>query len=109
MPGMAELLRSRTVPRVAVSPIVGGKALRGPADTMLSGLGHEPSALGVARLYHGLVTGMVIDSLDAHHQDAIRDLGIDVLVTDTIMHTISDRRRLAETVLQWSDRLRGEQ
>ena len=104
--GMRELLAGRAVPRVAVSPIVGGKALRGPADTMLQGLGHEPTALGVARLYQGLIGGMVIDRIDAHYEDAIRALGFEVLVTDTIMQTIPDRRRLAEAVLSWCEALR---
>ena len=99
--GTRELLESCTVPRVAVSPIIGGKALRGPADAMLQGLGHEPSALGVARIYQGLLTGMVIDDLDADQAEAIRALGMDVLVTNTIMRTIDDRRRLASVILDW--------
>ncbi|WP_228282651.1 CofD/YvcK family protein [Rubrobacter tropicus] len=49
---------------MAVSPIVGGKALKGPADRMLSSLGHEVSATGVAALYEGLIDGMVVDLAD---------------------------------------------
>jgi LPPG:FO 2-phospho-L-lactate transferase len=101
IPGTRELLSERQVPRVAVSPIIGGKALKGPADTMLQGLGHEPSALGVARLYQGLLSGLVIDHADEQHAAAIRELGYDVLVTDTIMRGIPDRQRLADTVLAW--------
>jgi LPPG:FO 2-phospho-L-lactate transferase len=104
--GMQELLKNCNVPRIAVSPIVGGKALRGPADTMLSALGHESSALGVARLYQGLLSGIVIDELDAEDAPAIRKLGMEVLVTGTVMRTIPDRRSLAERILQWCARLR---
>ena len=103
--GMRELLAAQPVPRVAVSPIVGGKALKGPADMMLQGLGHEVSALGVARLYRGLLTGMVIDRLDAAAEDAIRTLGFDVLVTNTVMRTVADRQRLAEEILRWCEAL----
>lgn len=99
--GMRELLRERSVPRVAVSPIVGGKALKGPADTMLQSLGHESSVVGVARLYQGLLDGLVIDQVDARHAAEIRDLGFEVLVTDTIMRDVADRERLAEHVLRW--------
>lgn len=107
LPGLRPFLTGRDVPRVAISPLVGGKALRGPADTMMTALGHESSALGVARLYQGLITGMVIDHADAAHERAIRALGMDVLVTDTIMHSLADRRRLAADVLQWCGALAG--
>jgi LPPG:FO 2-phospho-L-lactate transferase len=104
LPAMRDLLRGRDVPRVAVSPIVGGRALKGPADTMLGGMGHESSALGVARLYGDVLTGLVIDERDAHFADPIRALGLDVLVVNTVMQTVEDRQRLAEMVLGWCDR-----
>ena len=63
-PGMREALASASVPSVAVSPIVGGRALKGPADRMLASLGVEVSPVGVARMYEGLVDGMVIDGVD---------------------------------------------
>ena len=101
MPGMKQLLSGLDVPRVAVSPLVHGKALRGPADSMMTALGHDSSALGVARLYQGIVTGMVIDQVDTDLEPAIRALGMDVLVADTIMRTVDDRRRLADEILAW--------
>jgi LPPG:FO 2-phospho-L-lactate transferase len=106
LPNMQELLAARAVPRIAVSPIVGGKALRGPADTMLSALGHESSALGVARIYQGLVSGMVIDRLDQEDEAAIRALDMEVLVVDTIMRSVADRQRLAQDILAWCATLR---
>ncbi len=104
VPGMREALEqaSQRVSLVAVSPIVGGKALKGPADEMLSSLGYEASALGVAQLYAGLVRGMVIDAADAHLQADIERLGMRVLVTQTVMGGVDDRARLAREVLDFA-------
>lgn len=102
VPLMRDLLEESPAPKIAVSPIVGGKALKGPADKMLLSLGHESSALGVARLYEGLVQGFVIDAVDAPLQAAIEDLGMRVLVTGTVMHSDADRARLATEVLAFA-------
>lgn len=92
--------RARGTPAVAVSGIVGGRALKGPADRMLGSLGHEASALGVARLYAGWVDVFVIDRADAALAPAIRDLGLEVVVTDTIMTSDEARARLAGEMLE---------
>lgn len=99
LPGMREALSSSPAPKVAVSPIVGGRALKGPADKMLHSLGHEVSATGVARIYRNLVDGMVIDRADERERPVIEDLGMEVLVTDAVMHGPPDRARLANEVL----------
>lgn len=93
--------RGRGVPVVGVSGIVGGKALRGPADRMLTSLGHEPSALGVARLYAdaGLVNAFVIDRADETLSDEIRGLGLRVTVTNTIIIDTASRATLAREML----------
>ena len=91
--------RSRGVPVVAVSGIVGGVALKGPADRMLVSLGHEASALGVARQYTGIADIFVLDRLDEALEPAIRDLGMRTVVTDTIMAGDEGRARLAGEVL----------
>jgi LPPG:FO 2-phospho-L-lactate transferase len=91
--------RTRGVPVVAVSGIVGGRALKGPADRMLVSLGHEPSALGVARLYAGIADVFVLDEVDRELVAAIEDLGLRTLVTDTIMADDAGRARLAADVL----------
>jgi LPPG:FO 2-phospho-L-lactate transferase len=101
MPGMQEALVSSPAPRVAVSPIVGGRAIKGPADRMLGSLGHEVSAKGVARMYEGLVDGMVIDEVDGEQRTGIEALGMRVLATDAIMRDASDRARLAREVLEF--------
>ena len=102
---MRRRLASARAPVVAVSPIVGGKALRGPADRMLHGLGYKSSALGVARLYDGIVDGFVIDHADDAERAAIEQLGMAVCVTDTVMHDEHDRLRLAQEVLAFAGSL----
>jgi LPPG:FO 2-phospho-L-lactate transferase len=107
--GMAELLaaaRRGGTPIVAVSPIVGGKALKGPADRMLTSLGHESSALGVARIYAGLATAFVLDTVDAGLAPAIEELGLRALVTNTIMTDDAARIRLAREILAFVGELR---
>jgi len=91
--------RSRGVPVVAVSGIVGGVALKGPADRMLVSLGHESSALGVARQYTGIADVFVLDRMDEALEPQIRDLGMRTVVTDTIMAGDKGRVRLAGEVL----------
>ena len=92
--------RSRGVPVIAVSGIVGGRALKGPADRMLVSLGHESSALGVARLYAEWIDTFVIDTVDGSLVAAIEGLGLRVVVTDTIMSDDASRGRLAAEVLR---------
>jgi LPPG:FO 2-phospho-L-lactate transferase len=99
VPGMREALASSSVARVAVSPIIGGRALKGPADRMLASLGHEVSPAGVARMYEGLVDGMVIDEVDEAQRSGIEALGMRVLATSAVMHDVPDRARLAREVL----------
>ena len=101
LPGMTETLASSSAPKVAVSPIVGGRALKGPADRMLASLGHEVSATGVARMYAGLVDGMVVDRTDEDERAGIEALGMRVLVTESIMRDAEDRARLASETLEF--------
>ncbi|MCF4122115.1 2-phospho-L-lactate transferase [Antribacter sp. KLBMP9083] len=99
VPGVRDALASTRARRVAVSPIVGGQAIKGPAAQILESLGHEVSALGVARLYTGLVDVLCLDRVDSLLAPAIADLGLDVLVTDTIMGGAEGRERLARELL----------
>lgn len=105
VPGLRDRIAAHPAPKVAVSPIVGGKALRGPADRMLESLGHEVSAYGVAALYHGLVDGMVVDELDAELAPRIEELGMRVLVAPTVMVSVDDRAGLAARVLDFCERI----
>jgi LPPG:FO 2-phospho-L-lactate transferase len=105
--GMRDLVISSRAPRVAVSPIIGGKALKGPADRMLATMGHEVSAYGVAEWYGDLLDGMVIDEQDAPQAARIEALGMRALVTNTVMASAADRVRLARDVLQFASTLRS--
>ncbi len=93
-------LAERRAPCVAVSPIVGGAALRGPASDMLAALGHDASPYGVAALYTGLVDVMVIDDVDSERAPDIRNEGIDTVVTDTVMRDSAAQQQLARVALQ---------
>jgi LPPG:FO 2-phospho-L-lactate transferase len=105
VPGMRDLLRRPGAPIVAVSPIVAGQALRGPAAAMLRTLGHEPSALGVARLYSGCVHGFVLDEADRALAPQVEALGLRALVAPTVMSSPDDRRRLAVATLAFAQEL----
>lgn len=105
--GLADALAARRAPLVAVSPIVGGAAIKGPAGKMMRELGAEVSALGIARHYLGRIDGLVIDERDRALAPAIEELGIAVLVTDTIMRGDGGRRHVAERALDLAARLRA--
>jgi LPPG:FO 2-phospho-L-lactate transferase len=100
VPGMRDMLRGRRVPCVAVSPIVGGRAVRGPADRMMRSLGHEPSPVGVADIYAGLIDAMVIDDIDAAAAAELTRRGLTVRRTDTIMRDADARQHLATVALE---------
>lgn len=108
-PGVVEALSRRTAPVVAVSPIIGGKALKGPAANMLRTLGHDVSALGVARIYGTVIDGLVIDNADAALAPEIEALGHPVLATNAIMGDATDRARFADEVLEFAGSLAREQ
>ena len=100
LPGIEESLQAAEAPVVAVSPIIAGRALKGPADRMLASLGHESSALGVARLYDGLVRHLVIDEADAELDRQIEtETAMSVTVLPTVMRTDDDRAGLARSLL----------
>lgn len=107
VPGMRDLLRDCGAPIVAVSPIIGGQALKGPAAKMMTELGMPASALEIARHYQNFIDGLIIDEKDAHLAPAISDLGLQVEVTQTIMNDLSDRINLAGQTLDFAARLRG--
>ena len=99
MAGMRQRLAAFPGRRVAVSPIVGGDAVRGPAGRIMAGLGQEVSAVGVARLYRDFCDALVIDRQDAALAPAIAETGLRPVVANTIMESLQDRIDLARTVL----------
>jgi LPPG:FO 2-phospho-L-lactate transferase len=88
-------------PVVAVSPIIGGKAIKGPAAKMFNELGIEPSALAVAKHYGNLLDGFVLDNVDSDLEDEIKKLNMKTWKTNTLMNNIADRTRLANDVLHF--------
>jgi LPPG:FO 2-phospho-L-lactate transferase len=103
LPDVRSILADRRHRVVAVSPIVGGAALKGPADRMLRELGHDPSVVGVASLYASLATALVIDTVDADQSAAVESQGIRAVVTPSIMTTPEIARSLAATTLAAAD------
>jgi LPPG:FO 2-phospho-L-lactate transferase len=100
--GMRELLLKRGAPVIAVTPIVGGKALKGSAGKMMRDLGKEPSPRSVVGEYLRLIDGFVIDKEDERLADDVRSLGIHVLTAPTVMRTVDDRVALARAVLNFA-------
>lgn len=88
-------------PIVAVSPIIGGKTVKGPAAKMYTELGIEPSALAVAKHYRNILTGFVLDNLDLSMETDVKNMSIKTLTTDTLMNNLTGRTRLAKDVLHF--------
>ncbi len=101
--GVREVLEGKVV--VSVSPIIGGQAVRGPAAKMFAAMGIEPSACAVAEHYKQILSGILIDEIDAELAPEIEALGIRARVTQTLMKTQPDRKRLAEEVLAFTAEL----
>ena len=99
VPGVRGQLRARKKDVFAVCPIVGGKSLKGPSDKMLGQLGHEVTALGVAKLYTDFTGTFVIDPADKAQAKAIEVLGMKVAVLPTVMNTLTQKRKLARALL----------
>jgi LPPG:FO 2-phospho-L-lactate transferase len=97
--GMKSKIKSRKV--IAVSPIIGGHAVKGPAAKMYLELGIQPSAISVAQQYKGIATHFVLDKTDAMLQPDILRLNIKPFVTNTLMKTFKDRQQLALDVLNF--------
>lgn len=100
VPGVKEVIATRRV--VGVSPIIGGKTVKGPAAKMFSELGIPASATAVAEHYAVLLKGFVLDMQDGEQADAVQQLDILPYVTDTLIKSRSERRRLAAEILEFS-------
>jgi LPPG:FO 2-phospho-L-lactate transferase len=111
LPGMRAAVASVVAPVIAVSPIIGGQALKGPADRILEAQGYDVSPVGVARWYQqrhdALLDGLVLDHADAALAPAVAALGVRPLVTQTIMRDHADRERLASELIAFATTLAG--
>jgi LPPG:FO 2-phospho-L-lactate transferase len=99
VPGVRAALRETAARIVAVSPIVGGATIKGPADRMMRGLGMEVSAVGVARAYADFLDALVLDEQDRALAGRVEETGVRAVVTDTIMRDLAAKERLARVVL----------
>lgn len=98
--GIRDALKRSKALKVAVSPIIAGAPVKGPADKLLSGLGHDVSALGVARLYSDFLDVFIIDAVDAAEKKRIEELGLKVKTANTLMLSLEDKVDLAKIVLE---------
>ncbi len=97
VPGMRALIKGREIPRVAVTPIVGGKAIKGPAAKLMAELGYDPSVESVVQYYGEIINGFVYDQMDTELQVSLPH----VLSCETIMNSDEDKILLAQTMLDW--------
>lgn len=102
LPGVRERIARSPALRVAITPIIGGQTVKGPAAKMFAELGIAPSPLAVAESYRGLIDAFVLDRADARLRDDLEALGLRVLVTDALMRDAADRARLAREVLAFA-------
>ncbi|MEM7438962.1 MAG: 2-phospho-L-lactate transferase [Pseudomonadota bacterium] len=100
IPGITEAVQTAAAPVYAVSPIIGGKVVKGPADQMMRGLGLRPDAVGVAGQYAGLAQRLMIDHVDAGFAAEITNLGVEPVVTDILMPDLAGKTRLANEITQ---------
>jgi LPPG:FO 2-phospho-L-lactate transferase len=98
--GVRDAVKRTDAKKVAVSPIIAGAPVKGPADKLLRGLGFEVSAYSVAKLYSDFLDTFILDVADSSEKGRIEQLGIDVVVTNTLMKSLEDKIRLARTVLE---------
>ena len=102
IPGVTEAIKANPAPVIAVSPIIGGQAIKGPAAKMMLELGMPQTALSVAEHYVGRIDGFVIDEADADLADSIEALGMKCLVTKTLMTSLEDRVQLGQDCLKFA-------
>ena len=103
VPGVRQAVQSFRGRRLAVSPIIGGKALKGPAAKVMSELGYEVSSVGIASYYRDLVDTLVIDEADEAHASSIQRLGLSTHTTGTVMQALDDKIKLAREICRIAD------
>ena len=100
IPGFKKVLQNTNVPIIAVSPLINGKVIKGPADKMLASLGHRPDVLGIAQYYKDVISHLVIDEQDSSFFEDINSIGISPHSTDILMRDAMDKKRLALKILE---------
>ena len=103
VPGLRRRIAASPAPRVAVSPIIGGQAVKGPAAKIMSELGMQVSPVGVAAHYGDLLTGILLDEEDRTLRERLEDMGLRVAVRPTLMTTPGEKVALAKALLSWAE------
>ncbi len=98
--GVRDAISRSPAPKCVVSPIVSGKAVKGPLANLMTQFGYEVSPLGIAQIYRGIIDTLVIDYQDESYANSIRDMGINVVVTETMMTSDRKKKNLAEVCLK---------
>jgi len=100
IPAIRRALENSKAPIVGVSPIVGGKAVKGPADKILASMGFEASPYGIAKFYGNILKHLIIDEIDREHKDRIQKAGIKVTIANILMKSVEDAINLARVVME---------
>ncbi len=103
VPALQALLEARGVPTVLVSPLIAGKAIKGPTDKIMRELGLDPSTLGIVQFYEGLLDHLIVDLADAEELVSVRQMypQLSILQTSTLMMTVADRLALSQHLLAY--------
>lgn len=100
VPKIHEAIRNTKARTIAISPIIAGKAIKGPADRIMKSMGYKASAQGVAEYYKGIIDEIIIDNLDVHQRNRIERLGVHTKVTNTVMTTLEESIQLARIAVE---------
>jgi LPPG:FO 2-phospho-L-lactate transferase len=103
VPGVRHQITLSSAPVLAVSPIVGGKAVKGPAAKLMNELGVDASPLGIAQYYEELLDGIILDSIDKHLISDIQSVGMKSVAKNTMMNSAADKTALAASILKWAE------
>ncbi len=105
VPGLGQAFALSNAVKIAVSPLIGGATVKGPADRMLSACGYSCDNVGIADCYTDLIDGLIIDHQDQSETSDLEERGLNVLVTHTLMQHTADKARLARELLQFAQEL----
>jgi len=100
IPGIEEALHKTSAPVIAVSPIINGRAIRGPADKMMNAAGYSSDVIGVAQCYQGVIDGIVIDNADQHFVPQLKEKNLQVMVTNTLMNNRESKIELVNGIVE---------
>jgi len=105
IPGIRDQIARSSAPRIAVSPIIGGQAVKGPAAKLMAELGHDVSSFGIAKHYKDLLKGVILDTVDSDLCKEIEKLNVRATAQNTLMTTLVDKTELAASLLQWTEEI----